>query len=42
MVIGDFKDGTGTVNVYSMNGKLIQQKIMEKGRVKKKMKVEGD
>lgn len=42
MMIGDIKDGTGTVNVYSMNGKLIQQKIMEKGRVKKKMKVEGD
>lgn len=42
MVMGDFKDGTGTVNVYSMNGKLIQQKIMEKGRVKKKLKVRGD
>jgi antitoxin component YwqK of YwqJK toxin-antitoxin module len=42
MPIGDFKDGTGTVNVYSMNGKLIQQKQMEKGRVKKKMRVLGD
>lgn len=39
METGDFKDGSGTVNVYSMNGKLIQQKVMVNGKVKRKLNV---
>ncbi|MFN0274571.1 MAG: toxin-antitoxin system YwqK family antitoxin, partial [Chitinophagales bacterium] len=30
---GDFCDGEGLVNIYSMNGKLIQQKVFHNGKV---------
>lgn len=36
---GNFKDGNGTLNVYSMNGKIIQQKVFVNGKLKKKITV---
>ena len=32
---GNFCDGEGSVNIYSMNGKLIQIKVFHKGKIKK-------
>ncbi|MBC8047856.1 MAG: hypothetical protein H7Y00_13745 [Fimbriimonadaceae bacterium] len=33
--VGSFCDGEGTVNIYSMNGKIIQYKTFHRGKVKK-------
>jgi len=37
--IGDFCDGSGNMNVYAMNGKLIQERIYENGKMKKKIEL---
>ncbi|MBC8172720.1 MAG: hypothetical protein H7X71_02340 [Chitinophagales bacterium] len=33
--VGNFCDGEGMVNIYSMNGRIIQRKLFHKGKVKK-------